>query len=628
MSVSESLLGWENNFEKYILDPIHGQVGITKNEKKLIDSDIFSRLRYIKQLGFVHKIYPSSTHTRFEHSIGVLHMTWSMIKRIIYNLENKGNNEILNLFDEKIITAIRFAALLHDIGHGPFSHSMEGAIKNLGLKFDHDVLSCILLTFKLPYDTQNTIESSYDTRRLPKCIRLFRREISQVISPEIREIILSIFELDYIPYRDLSKYDRIRFFLHELIKGDIGSDRIDYLLRDTYFTGLGHKFSLSEVLDNLCCIYDRKNERLLLSVNYSGKESIELLLLTRYFHYDFIANNDLNSRFEAELYHALKKYIDDKDISNENEMINVLSYISLDNDWFEKELAFEDLERVLKVNIMEFTDLIHRYMFYRIIEDKELNLVFKEKIINYIQINTVSDIEGKIYIIFNVGKPRIPILHNYRDNYIVGGVQLSTLVHDNSPFLVSLGKAYVENTNMSIFCTKDILDEVRVFLYTNQDFYKRRRFLNPIFHSIKKDKLKDRDFVLFSLYNLCHKNKNKKIIRFSKVLNEYIRLKRKLNDEYSLSPYDYCYDHSMNKTFEYSSKVFNSLILLDVCGYLNFELLYLYKKEINGKEVYTTSYEFELAEHTYINWKRQPEVFFPLEKGWKRYHGRITKLFN
>jgi len=143
------ILGWENNIVEYILDPIHGPIGITGLESSLIKDEVFTRLKNIKQLGFIFHIYPSATHTRFEHSIGTLAITWEMLKRLFRKLEENREHTLIKLFNKDVVESVRLAALMHDMGHGPFSHSMEIALSYLDIKFDHDDLTSYLLTLNL-----------------------------------------------------------------------------------------------------------------------------------------------------------------------------------------------------------------------------------------------------------------------------------------------------------------------------------------------------------------------------------------------------------------------------------------------------------------------------------------------
>ena len=100
--------------KKFIRDSVYGDISLNKFEQKVLDMPQFQRLRRIKQLGLINLIYPGANHTRFEHSIGTM------------NLGSKLANELELSKDE--IELVRISALLHDIGHGPFSHVSEGVL--------------------------------------------------------------------------------------------------------------------------------------------------------------------------------------------------------------------------------------------------------------------------------------------------------------------------------------------------------------------------------------------------------------------------------------------------------------------------------------------------------------------
>ena len=101
-------------WERAIRDPVHDFIRLNSKEAKVIDSPIFQRLRGIRQLAFAHLVYPGAHHTRFEHSLGVFHLAAKMAIRLKLNDEQR--------------QLIRLAALVHDIGHGPFSHVSEKAL--------------------------------------------------------------------------------------------------------------------------------------------------------------------------------------------------------------------------------------------------------------------------------------------------------------------------------------------------------------------------------------------------------------------------------------------------------------------------------------------------------------------
>ena len=101
--------------ERAVRDPIHGFVYLTSKEAEIVGSAIFQRLRGIRQLAFAHLVYPGAHHTRFEHSLGVCHIVDRLSARVRLDEEEK--------------RLVRLAALLHDIGHGPFSHVSEDALE-------------------------------------------------------------------------------------------------------------------------------------------------------------------------------------------------------------------------------------------------------------------------------------------------------------------------------------------------------------------------------------------------------------------------------------------------------------------------------------------------------------------
>jgi len=443
-----TILGWEKNTRHYVLDPIYGSIGLTDLEFKLIKSEFFVRLKNIKQLGFVFKVYPSATHTRFEHSLGTLAISWNILKRILKKLEENSESDVINLFTEDVIKSFRLAALLHDLGHGPFSHSLENALGYLGMSFDHDKLTSYLLSFELHPKSIDSIRPSFDTSGCKK-LRKYRMQLAKMLKPKLRRLVLAILNLDFSSSSIPNGFDRIRFLLHDALAGDIGSDRMDYLLRDTYFTGLGHRFSLSGILDNLYCLYDKVNDRSILAIKSEGKAALELMLLTRYFHYQFIAYHPKNVRLTAILQWRLKSYLEKKNVydkrrEREAELVN----IALGNDWIEKDFPpSKDVFPIHSITLLHFQNFVSRFLFYRVMEDSKLRLTLQSAIENYIVEKHSIDARNKILFDFSVGKPRVPIIHQYMDKSQTGPVKPSALVHDNSPFLLSLGRAYRKQFN-------------------------------------------------------------------------------------------------------------------------------------------------------------------------------------
>ena len=176
-----------------IIDPIHDFIRVYGPELRIIDSPIFQRLRGIRQLSGAHLTYPGAQHTRFEHSLGVMHIA----SQAGQALKEKG---ILKTDD---IENLRVAALLHDIGHGPFSHLFEEILQQRK-KISHEEMG----------------------RRI-----ILKTELGDILSK-------SGYDKKFIT--KLAFGDSKPQFMNQIISGILSADIMDYLLRDGYFTGVEH----------------------------------------------------------------------------------------------------------------------------------------------------------------------------------------------------------------------------------------------------------------------------------------------------------------------------------------------------------------------------------------------------
>ena len=213
-----------------IIDPIHDFIRVYNSELKIIDSHIFQRLRRIKQLSGAHLIYPGAQHTRFEHSLGVMHIA-SMAGN---SLKEKG---ILKSND---IRDIRLAALLHDIGHGPFSHLFEEVLEKRQKISHEDIGKKIILKTEIG---DSISKSGFDKRFICK-----------------------------LAFGD-SKFQ----FMNELVSGALSADIMDYLLRDGYFTGAEHaKIDHNRLTYSLDVFKDQ------LALDKSALVNFETMMISRY----------------------------------------------------------------------------------------------------------------------------------------------------------------------------------------------------------------------------------------------------------------------------------------------------------------------------------------------------------
>ena len=174
------------NKKKIINDPVYGFINIPSElVYDVISHPYFQRLRYIKQLGMTHLVYPGALHTRFHHALGAMHL----MKLSIEVLRSKGHEITPN--EEEAIT---IAILLHDVGHGPFSHALEHTLVQ-GLSHEH--ISVMLM---------DRLNQQFNGQ-LTTAIEIFNGTYS-------------------------------KGFLHELVSSQLDMDRLDYLNRDSFFTGV------------------------------------------------------------------------------------------------------------------------------------------------------------------------------------------------------------------------------------------------------------------------------------------------------------------------------------------------------------------------------------------------------
>ncbi len=213
-----------------IIDPIHDFIRVYRPELRIIDSPIFQRLRGIRQLSGAHLTYPGAQHTRFEHSLGVMHIA----SQAGQALKEKG---ILKTDD---IENLRVAALLHDIGHGPFSHLFEEILQQRK-KISHEEMG----------------------RRI-----ILKTELGDILSK-------SGYDKKFIT--KLAFGDSKPQFMNQIISGILSADIMDYLLRDGYFTGAEHaKIDHKRITQSLE-VYQKK-----LALESSALYSFESMMHSRH----------------------------------------------------------------------------------------------------------------------------------------------------------------------------------------------------------------------------------------------------------------------------------------------------------------------------------------------------------
>lgn len=266
---------------KRISDPVHGTIGLSKTELELIGCPAFQRLRGVKQLGLANLVFPGADYSRFSHSLGVCHIAGRILDALARNGHVSGTD-----LDENEIQKYRLAALLHDVGHYPFSHAMEDALKDkyAGQKLEGPVGS-----------SNSAAEDYFSHERVGKEILAADPQITEVLKrkgfdpAEIASVILR---------------ERPPRFAN-LISSDMDADRIDYLLRTAHHTGLPYGSVDLEYLLTQVRV-DSENRICLTS---KALRAAEHFLLCRYFDYQQVAYHKTVAGFEWLLKDSLQALI-------------------------------------------------------------------------------------------------------------------------------------------------------------------------------------------------------------------------------------------------------------------------------------------------------------------------------
>lgn len=223
--------------------PVWEQIYLTPQVRDLVDTEDFQRLRQISQLGHVSLVYPGGRHSRFEHSLGVYHLSKKFLLKLI-----QSGLEV----DEEDVQVYVASALLHDIGHYPFSHILEEM--NMGPFIHHETRGRRIIT-----DPQSEIYDVLANRWGIDPVR-----VANVID----------YENDAV---EIPERDRL---LALIISGTLDPDKIDYLLRDSLYCGVpfGRAVNRSRLIDSI--VYDPDRQRL--AIRSKGISAIEQLIFTNY----------------------------------------------------------------------------------------------------------------------------------------------------------------------------------------------------------------------------------------------------------------------------------------------------------------------------------------------------------
>jgi len=252
-----------------IRDPIHGTIPVDDREKAVIDHPFYQRLRHVKQLGFGDLAFPGATHTRHAHSLGAMHVSSRLFDVV------SARADLSSEARSRFRAAVRLAVLCHDLGHMPLSHASEAIAPARG-------------TLRLPgwlADQGGELASHED----------FTAKI--LLDSSLGEVIEKHFAGDGVPAEALVALitgseapGGIRFsdrgvdwtpLLRAIVSGELDADRMDYLLRDSFYTGVNYgRYDLDWIVQNLNAAV--KDDRAYLALSRAAAFAFEDFLLSRY----------------------------------------------------------------------------------------------------------------------------------------------------------------------------------------------------------------------------------------------------------------------------------------------------------------------------------------------------------
>ena len=378
---------------KVLKDPVHSYIHINYEVVwNCLDSKEFQRLRRIRQLGGDFQVYPTAEHSRFSHSLGV----YEIVRRMV--TEIKSLSVELSEYDK---ICVMLAGLLHDVGHGPFSHAFEHVTKH-----SHEDYTAKII--------------------------LGETELNQVlteVSPRLPEDIVSIIE-----------HNHLNDILNQIISGQLDADRMDYLLRDSYFSATSYgQFDLERILRTMRVRKIDENKKALV-VKYTGIHSVEDYIMARYQMYWQVYYHPVARSYEAvfiQLFNRLKDiFKDNKEYFSdmkvlipflEKNVVSVEEYFKLDENSLlyccsliqdkDDEIAADLARRLQNRRLFEYVDYSEENL-------AQIKNMLKEQNLNEKYYLRVENVEASVYSPYKGRK----ILIEQLDGKIVALEKASTIV--------------------------------------------------------------------------------------------------------------------------------------------------------------------------------------------------------
>ena len=377
-----------SNSTKFIRDSIHGNLPLDPFEIEVLDYPQLQRLRRVKQLGFISLIYPGANHSRFEHSIGTMHLASKLADQLELSKDDKD--------------LVRIAGLLHDAGHGPFSHVSEAV-----LGVNHEEITAFVIEKTSIHDK---LSEKFDTK-----------EIIDIINGEGK--------------------------LGPIISGDLDMDRMDYLIRDSHYTGVAYG-----VIDTERIISNLKLERELI-LDIKGVQAAESALTARYLMYPSVYQHHTTRIINAMFRRCLRDLInqdslDPKDMYkyDDADMISICRH--------SEGLSREMMEKIDNRNLLKRAKVLPANLFE---EPEKIFKIEKEDILKAEEEISEDFNLNRDYTILNIAEyPRFEEMKTL----VEFGDKLYHL-SEISSIVDALNNARFNSSDLCLFVDKEDIEKVR-----------------------------------------------------------------------------------------------------------------------------------------------------------------------
>jgi HD superfamily phosphohydrolase len=312
-----------------VRDPIHGFIQRETYECDIVDTPMFQRLRRLKQLAFAFLVYPGANHTRFDHSLGAFHVAGKLARQL-----RAGETDC---------RLVRLAALLHDVGHGPFSHVTEP-----------------ILQAHSPKEVLAHVEGSKIHELISHQIIMSNPELSAILGEKERKQIVGIL-----------KGETGYSYLREIVSGPIDADKQDYLLRDSYFSGVKYGvYDIDRLSDSLIVHEDGDDKVLAISID--GMHALEQFVLAKYYMTTQVYRHRIRLITDAMVQRAISLGID----SDNLDWLKALYTYSGTPEYIQEYLQWTDDRLVNKAVDSSTPDGYAKDMFKRLLERHLFKCIF------------------------------------------------------------------------------------------------------------------------------------------------------------------------------------------------------------------------------------------------------------